>query len=236
MPDAGATVVPDAVAPAYDRWSPSYESVGNATRDLADRMLRGHALELTGRNLLERGCGTGLNSSYLAQHGRSLVAPDFTEGLLAQARARTRADHVRFGQRDIRGDWVLPPASVDLVVCMLVLEHIEQLGPVFSQTARVLRPGGEMPVGALHPYRQLRGGQARCTDSQCRHLVRIPALQHDLADYLNPAARHGLALLGMQEPRDPGQDPRTAAPRLLCPHLRRANGPGAAASATTTRG
>ncbi len=214
MPLSADAVPVDAVAAAYDRWSHSYEAVDNATRDLAAWALRHHGLALLRRDVLEIGCGTGLNTGYLAEHCKQLVAMDFSTGMLEQARSRCSAPHVRFEQRDIRHDWGLGQASMDLVVCMLVLEHIDALTPIFAQAARVLRPDGEMLVCELHPYRQLAGSQARFNDSRSGQLVLVPAWRHDVSDYLNDAVHAGLRPLRMQELRDPGQD-RTAPPRLL---------------------
>jgi ubiquinone/menaquinone biosynthesis C-methylase UbiE len=55
-------------------------------------------------------------------------------------------------------------ASVDLVIGNLILEHVSNVAPIFAEAARVLRPGGVMYSCELHPYRQLRGGQAHFTD------------------------------------------------------------------------
>src|SRR5437868_5595448 len=106
-----------------------YETVENATRDLAASVLRRQFPDLQGRDILEIGCGTGLNTRYLAEQGHSVLALDFSPGMLAQAHANVPAPNVRFAQQDIRTPWGLPDASVDLAVCTLVLEHIEDLEP-----------------------------------------------------------------------------------------------------------
>jgi 2-polyprenyl-3-methyl-5-hydroxy-6-metoxy-1,4-benzoquinol methylase len=38
-------------------------------------------------------------------------------------------------QHDIRSAWPVGDASADLVIAMLVLEHIEQIQPVFTKLA-----------------------------------------------------------------------------------------------------
>jgi ubiquinone/menaquinone biosynthesis C-methylase UbiE len=59
------------VASAYDQWARTYEAVENATRDLAATVLRHYPLHMHNRDVLETGCGTGLNTTYLAQQSRS---------------------------------------------------------------------------------------------------------------------------------------------------------------------
>jgi malonyl-CoA O-methyltransferase len=147
----------DAVAAAYDRWSAQYDADVNRTRDLDGAVLRAGQVAPGGLDVLELGCGTGKNTRWLAT-ARSLHALDFSDGMLAQARAAVPDPHVRFTRHDLRLPWPVADRSVDLIVGNLVLEHIERLDPVFAEVARVLRPGGTLYLCELHPFRQARGG------------------------------------------------------------------------------
>ena len=207
------------VAAAYDQWSSTYEAVENATRDLAARVLRQYPLNLRDRDILEVGCGTGLNTGYLASHAKELIALDFSAGMLEQARAKTTARNVRFVQCDIQLEWPLEKASVDLVVCMLVLEHIANLDHVFQEAARVLRPGGEFFVCELHPFRQHQGCQARFTDVNSGDLVLVQAFLHDVSDYVNTSIEHGFQVIRLGEWRDVNSDDKAKPPRLLSLHV-----------------
>ncbi|MCO5169519.1 MAG: methyltransferase domain-containing protein [Planctomycetes bacterium] len=141
--------------------------------------------------------------------------------MLARARARVTAPHVRFVRHDLRRPLPLAAAAADLVVVSLVLEHLERLEPVFTECARVLRPGGALFVCELHPFRQLAGAQARFVDAG--EEARIPAFLHDLSDYLAAALGAGLTLAAARELRD---DPATRAdaPRVVALTLRRPGG------------
>jgi malonyl-CoA O-methyltransferase len=208
------------IASAYDRWSGTYETVENGTRDLAALVLREELPDLRDREILEIGCGTGLNTRYLVERSRSVLGVDFSAGMLEQARANVTIASVRFAQWDIRSAWDLVDASVDLVVCMLVLEHIEDLKPLFGEASRVLRPGGEFFICELHPFRQLQGRQAEFTDAASGRTVLVPAFQHDVSDYVNTSVEHGFELLRMGEWRDQQDTAIAAPPRLLSLHVR----------------
>jgi ubiquinone/menaquinone biosynthesis C-methylase UbiE len=143
---------------------------------------------------------------------------DFSAGMLAKAEARvaslpTGSAPVRFVRHDVRDPWPVEDASVDLVVVMLVLEHVERVEPAFAEAARALRPGGELFVCELHPFRQMDGRQAEYT-STTGDRVRVAAFLHDVSDYANAAIAAGLTLTRLAEWRDEG----VALPRLLTLH------------------
>src|SRR5215212_3465291 len=173
------------VAQAYDRWSRRYDDDHNATRDLDARVVRQSPLHVAGAQILELGCGTGKNSEWLVAQARMLVALDFSPGMLDVARRRVRSERARFVEHDITRRWPVEPSSVDLVVGNLVLEHVRDLGPIYAEAARVLRPGGELFFCELHPYRQLRGGQAHFEHEDTNEIVPVTAYQHTVSEYAN---------------------------------------------------
>jgi len=205
---------PAGVAHAYDRWSAQYDTDHNATRDLDAEVVRRAQLRVDGRRVLELGCGTGKNSIWLAERARELVSLDFSAGMLAVARERVRESNARFVQHDIREPWPVPSGMTDVVVGNLVLEHVSDLRPVFAEAARVLVRGGQLFLCELHPYRQLRGGQAHFTDGATRETVPVAAYLHSTSEYVNGALAAGFALLELGEWLEPAAA-EGAPPRLL---------------------
>ena len=187
------------VAQAYDRWSRRYDDDHNATRDLDARVLRQSPLHVADARILELGCGTGKNSEWLAAHASTLVALDFSPGMLDVARRRVRSERVRFVEHDITHRWPVEPSSIDLVVGNLVLEHVRDLGPIYAEAARVLRAGGELFLCELHPYRQLRGGQAHFQDAETNETVPVTAYQHSVSEYVNGGIAAGFTLRALDE-------------------------------------
>jgi len=205
---------PADVADAYDRWSRQYDDDQNATRDLDAFVLRQVPLRLAGARVLEVGCGTGKNSAWLVSQARELIALDFSPGMLDVARRRVRASTARFVEHDITRPWPAESASVDVVVGNLVLEHVHELAPVFAEAARVLRPGGQLFFCELHPYRQLRGGQAHFVDARTDETVHVAAYRHTVSEYVTDALAAGLTLRALGEWLEPNAEPN-APPRLL---------------------
>lgn len=56
---------------------------------------------------------------------------------------------------------------MNLVICNLVLEHIENLSFIFSEASRVLIPDGHFFVCELHSFRQHQGTQANFQFNNC---------------------------------------------------------------------
>jgi malonyl-CoA O-methyltransferase len=191
-----------------------YDDEPNATRDLDAVVVRRAPLRLRGRDVLEIGCGTGKNTQWLAEHARSVLALDFSEGMLAAARRRIAAPNVAFVRHDARDPWPLGDAAVEVVIGNLVLEHVADLAPIYAEAARVLRPGGQLFLCELHPERQRRGAQAHFIDGETGAAVRVPACFHSAGDYLSAGHAAGLTLVELGEWRDPGATDDVP-PRLL---------------------
>ncbi|MEZ4587954.1 MAG: class I SAM-dependent methyltransferase [Gemmatimonadales bacterium] len=201
-------------ASAYDRWSAQYDSDRNPTRDLDARVLRDTPLPLDGARVVELGAGTGKNSVWLAERAAQVIALDLSPGMQRVARERSGSLPVRQVRHDVRAGWPIRTGTADLVVSNLVLEHVEDLTPVFQEAARALAVGGELFLSELHPARQLRGGQAHFTDGRTGETVRVEAFRHSVSDYVNGGIGAGLRLLGLGEWLEPDA-PADLAPRLL---------------------
>jgi ubiquinone/menaquinone biosynthesis C-methylase UbiE len=211
------------VAAAYNEWAQTYDSVENRTRDLAAEVLRQVNLNFADRRVIEVGCGTGRNTEWLsslAAGPREIVALDFSAEMLERARARVRDPLVRFIQHDVRAAWPLTDISAEVVIAMLVLEHVEHLAPVFAEAFRTLNAGGEFFICELHPMRQLMGGQAQFTQAQTGERQLVPAFLHNTSEYVQAGLSSGFELLHLGEWRDADAD-TSDFPRLLSLHFRR---------------
>jgi ubiquinone/menaquinone biosynthesis C-methylase UbiE len=182
---------------AYDAWSLTYDFDANLTRDL-DRRVTEHTLgHRRCHSVLEIGCGTGKNTSLLAQIGRLVTAVDFSDKMLQMARKKTAVDHVHFLLADITNPWPCTAATFDLITCNLVLEHIDNLAFIFAEADRVLLHKGHFFICELHPYRRYRGSRAVYQGEERE--VEIEAFTHHVSDFLEAAAGNGFSLKRLQE-------------------------------------
>lgn len=188
-----------------------YDTDENATRDLNVQVLRGQSFVQEGDAVLEIGCGTGLNTQWLVACAGGVVATDFSEDMLAKARARLSDAGVSLRRMDVKEPWPFDENTFDCVVASLVLEHVDRLGPVFREAHRVLRPGGRFYLSELHPYRQLGGTQAHFDEEETGETVVIDAFTHPVSEFVNEGLDAGFSVREMGEWYGPEDD----APRLL---------------------
>ena len=117
--------------------------------------------------------------------------------MLRQARAKIASDRVFFVVADLTKPWPCKSESFELIVCNLVLEHIEDLDAIFAEVSRALKPGGRFCLGELHPFRQYKGTKANFQTGN--EAIEIQAFVHHLSDFTEAARVNGLALRRMKE-------------------------------------
>ncbi len=196
---------------AYNAWSKSYDSVKNNTRDVEAKALRETLSAESFDNVLEIGCGTGKNTMWLLTKAKNLVGADFSNEMLAQAKAKINADNVEFVQTDVRETWNFASQSFDLITCSLILEHIEKIDFVFSQANAKLKTDGLFYIGELHPFKQYNGTKARFETDNGR--FELECFTHHVSDYFDAARNNGFDCVSINEWFD--DNDRTAIPRIL---------------------
>ena len=194
---------------AYSEWSTTYDADHNLTRDLDQMVVRQEVAGRRYKSILEIGCGTGKNTTLLADIGERVLALDFSAGMIEKAKAKVARANVTFRHADITQTWPCDDGMFDLISCNLVLEHIENLSFIFAEAARVLTDGGCFFVCELHPFRQYQGTQARFQRAQ--DTTEIAAFVHHISDFVDAAAANGLSLNNLKEwwhADDEGKPPR----------------------------
>ncbi|HEY1380391.1 MAG TPA: class I SAM-dependent methyltransferase [Gemmataceae bacterium] len=178
----------------YDRWAAVYDADPNPLVAIEEPLVAELLGDVGGLALLDLGCGTGRHTIPLAAAGAAVTAVDFSGEMLALARAKPGAAGVAFLRHDLHDPLAFADRSFHRVVCGLVVDHIRDLGGLFGEVRRVLRPGGFAVVSTVHPAMLLRGVQARFTDPATGREVRPESVPHRISDYVLAAARAGLTI------------------------------------------
>jgi 2-polyprenyl-3-methyl-5-hydroxy-6-metoxy-1,4-benzoquinol methylase len=195
---------------AYNSWAQQYDSNENKTRDLEAISLRSTLAEKSFKKCLEIGCGTGKNTEWLVTKCESVFAVDLSEEMLSKARSKVQSERVSFLRADfMKYNFVAGP--FDLVVFSLVLEHIEDLNFVFKHVSELVKPGGTVYIGELHPSRQYKGVKASFETQEGLQIV--SCFTHHISDFIQPAIKFGFEIKTINEYFD--NDDRKTIPRIL---------------------
>jgi len=96
----------------------------------------------TGLAVFEAGCGTGETAAALAAAGAQVLAVDYAEAAIAEARRR----HFGSGARFEVGDWKEIDGRWDVVVLQEVIEHLDDPREALRVLSARLAPGGRLIV------------------------------------------------------------------------------------------
>lgn len=106
--------------------------------------------DVTGRRILDAGCGSGPLFGALRDRGAIMTGIDASAGMLMQARHRLGADaDLRIA--DLAGPLLFSDGAFDDVIASLVLHYLQDWGPTLAELRRVLTPGGRLIISVDHP-------------------------------------------------------------------------------------
>ena len=131
----------DYIANFYDFFENLYNSKVNQElcKKVAERMS-------SNDNVLECACGTGMISVHIATKCRSLIATDFSQGMLAKSRKRCKKiKNIRVEKANIL-QLEYPNESFNKVVAANVIQSLDQPDIAISELIRVCKKGGKIII------------------------------------------------------------------------------------------
>ena len=107
---------------------------------------------LSGKKVLDVGCGGGLLSEAMARAGAQVTGIDMSQAPLSAAMAHMRISGVPIDYRlSTAEDFASAfPHSFDVVTCMELLEHVPDPGSVVRACGRLVKPGGSVFFATLN--------------------------------------------------------------------------------------
>lgn len=141
------------VRQSFSRAAETYDDAAFLQKEVADRMLeRLDYIRINPGRVLDLGAGTGYCSEkLLGRYRADVVALDFAEGMLQQARRRGKMFRRPRSVCASAGRLPLADGSFDMLVSSLMLQWCHPVDEYFQEFRRVLTPGGMLMFTTFGP-------------------------------------------------------------------------------------
>lgn len=106
-----------------------------------------------GQRVLDVACGQGAFCRLLHEQGVAAVGVDSAAALLHLARKRSdpAIEFYSGDARDLAAVRELQGKTFDAAACVLAIQDMDPIAPVFEGTSRLLAPGGRLVLAMMHP-------------------------------------------------------------------------------------
>lgn len=151
------------------------------------------------KRAVDLGCGTGRVTAKLVKLGARVTAVDFSDRMMALARAKFRPGQVELVTADLTKRLPFPSGRFDLATACLVVEHIRDKLRFLTEAARLLNPRGILYLSEMHPAMALLGNTANFTDPATGRDIRPKSHICSLSELAMAAMETGLTILFMRE-------------------------------------
>ena len=108
--------------------------------------------ELSGKRVLDVGCGGGILSEAMAAQGADVTGIDMAEASLAVARLHLLESKQQVDYQQITAEQLAAqqPGSFDLVTCLEMLEHVPDPAAIVQACHDLVKPGGNVFFSTLN--------------------------------------------------------------------------------------
>lgn len=146
--DLSPSACPELTPQVYADWRAS--DLGTITERLERELMLERIGDVSGKSVLEVGCGDGELAVLLAGRGARVSAIDISESMIETARERAKKSHINVDFR-VASAQDIPHGDqqFDMVIAVTILCFVKDASPVFREIARVLRPHGRLVIGEL---------------------------------------------------------------------------------------
>lgn len=107
---------------------------------------------LSGKRVLDIGCGGGILAEAMARQGAEVVAIDMAEASLSVARLHQLESKLDIDYRRIPAEELAEqePASFDVVTCLEMLEHVPDPSAIVAACQKLVKPDGEVLFSTIN--------------------------------------------------------------------------------------
>jgi SAM-dependent methyltransferase len=166
--------------------------------------------DVTGKHVLDAGCGPGVYAEWLVEHGAQVVAVDANPKMVMLARQRL-GGKATVRQADLEYPMgFLENASLDIILSALVMDYVLDWAAAFREFHRLLRKGGKLIFSIGHPFQEFDAHRQTSSYFDTERVeynftgfgegVVMPSYRRPLSEEINPLIDAGFTLDRILEP------------------------------------
>jgi len=173
------------VIEGYARWADRYDHWKNPLIAVEEPVVIELLQDLRFNTVLDIGAGTGRHAVRLARQGVLAIGCDLSRDMLKVAHSKiSNGNSLSLVQASTEASLPFPQESFDLVLCALVLSHVQNLQKCVQEFARVQTKPGNCLISAFHPDAISTAGW-RTSLQETDALYRLPNMSHTREDYMD---------------------------------------------------
>lgn len=183
----------------YNQWAKRYDveaKESNIATYLEEKSIKDFMPNVKNKEVLDFGCGTGRYTIPLAKRGANITAIDLTPNMIKLAKKKAKKEKLNINFKNINLTKFKPDKEFDLIISMLVLDHIKNLEKAIFVISKASKVGTEVIISNIHPE-IMQGNANKKTGRAQGYLVegfKTDQFYHPLEEYVNLFLKYGFIL------------------------------------------
>lgn len=183
----------------YDLWALTYSGESNPIKDLSNKLVESLLPDLNGKSILDAGCGTGHFCLYAQKNQAArIMGIDFSQVMIDEA--KKNCPSAQFYCSDL-STFNFNEEPVDVIICALVIGHIENIPIAFKNFSAMLKPGGCLILTDFHPVLTLQNAKRTFKNPHTLEITEIKHYLHPIVEIKNLIESLGFKVEQVQEPQ-----------------------------------
>ncbi|MBI4973184.1 class I SAM-dependent methyltransferase [Candidatus Roizmanbacteria bacterium] len=164
---------------------------------------------LSGKKILDSGCGSGYFTAELAQDALEVIGTDFSPNFIDLCKKKySGVSNLSFFQHNVSEIMPFENNMFDVALSKMVLQYVEDIHPFVKESYRVLKRGGSLVIVIDHPFKYPSKKYPHLKDYFDKGVqtklslwgkVELTWYPKTVSDYILPFIKIGLRLSDIQE-------------------------------------
>ncbi len=197
----------------WDKYAYEYDKMMGETGDVPHRKLFNPAIQqflgdVSGKVILDAGCGNGYWARKLSTSARKVIGIDGSKELIEIAKKRGVPSNVTFKVVDLTKALPFKDSYFDLIISNMTLHYLPNIKAIAKEFNRVLKKGGKIIFSIAHPkYESSKNKKLKIVKVRTKFFTKTLGGRARLKEYYEPLSGYkkvfkeaGFKFVDLKEP------------------------------------